>query len=393
MGSTVPVPSTPARDLRVPESARGLTFARGLWRIAAADVSSGNRVALLHDGPRTFDAMIADIESARDIVALESYIVQDDEVGTRFANALAAAAARGVTVRLLTDWIGCRGTSRAFWRRLRGAKVDVRIFNPPGFHAWLGLLPRDHRKLLVVDERVGITGGLGLANEWAGTPGKRGRRSRWRDTAVRIEGAGAGDMMRAFEGMWRRAGGEERRSPERLLVRRAHGAEVNPDTAQGAVVGIIEGEPRRLRVARAMQFQAVAAERCIWIATAYFVPSFAELEALKGAARDNVDVRILVPSRYDHPWVRRLTHRVYHRLLRNGVRIWEWQGEMMHAKTSVVDGHWVRVGSTDLNPLGIAINYELDAVIEDYALGHDAEEMFLADLEQSKEIRVKALRG
>jgi phosphatidylserine/phosphatidylglycerophosphate/cardiolipin synthase-like enzyme len=116
------------------------------------------------------------------------------------------------------------------------------------------------------------------------------------------------------------------------------------------------------------------------------------MEALCGAALDGVDVRVLVPSKYDHPWVRRLTQRVYHRLLRNGVRIWEWNGVMMHAKTSVVDTHWVRVGSTDFNPLGIAINYELDAIIEDAALGQQAVEMYLTDLERSTEIRWRGRR-
>ncbi|HEX6964209.1 MAG TPA: phosphatidylserine/phosphatidylglycerophosphate/cardiolipin synthase family protein [Gemmatimonadaceae bacterium] len=389
MSSIVPLPPARTTSTRQPPGGRELSFARGLWRIAAADASSGNRVGLLHDGPRTFDTMIAEIESARESVALESYIVRDDVVGQRFADALAAAAVRGVAVRLLTDWIGCRRTSRAFWHRLRSANVEARIFGRPGPRPWLGLLPRDHRKLLVVDERVGITGGIGLGAEWLGTGGQhRRRRSRWRDTAVRIEGAAARDMMRAFEVMWQHASGTERRGSERALVRRARGAEVNPETAQGAVIGIIEGEPWRLRISRALQLQAVAAERCIWIATAYFVPSSAELEALAGAARDEVDVRVLVPSKYDHPWVRRLTQRVYRRLLRNGVRIWEWQGAMMHAKTTVIDSHWVRVGSTDFNPLGIAINYELDAVIEDPTLGRQAEEMFLQDLEMSKEIKL-----
>ena len=152
-------------------------------------------------------------------------------------------------------------------------------------------------------------------------------------------------------------------------------------------MGVIEGEPWRLRVARALQIQAVSAERTIWIASAYFYPSSAEIEALCGAALDNVDVRILVPSRYDHPWVRRLTRSVYRQLLRNGVRIWEWNGVMMHAKTSVMDGRWVRVGSTDFNPLGVAINYELDAVIESRELGQAAVEMFLRDFEESTEIR------
>ncbi|HJU64808.1 MAG TPA: phosphatidylserine/phosphatidylglycerophosphate/cardiolipin synthase family protein [Gemmatimonadaceae bacterium] len=369
-----------------PPAARGPSFARGLWRIAAADASSGNRVALLRDGPQTFAEMLALIEGARQEIALESYIIRDDSVGERFAQALMAATARGVRVRVIGDWIGVRGTSGAFWRRLREGDVDVRIFNAPGWRPWLGLIPRDHRKLLVVDGHVGITGGIGVGEEWSEREA-RSRRARWRDTAVRIQGTAAGDMHRAFETMWKRCTGEERRRSTRKLVRPASGANVNPEVDQGAVVGIIEGDPLRLRVARALQIQAVSAERCIWIASAYFVPSFAEIEALAGAARDGVDVRVLVPSKSDHPWVRMLTRQFYRRLILNGVRIWEWKGLMMHAKSSVVDGRWVRVGSTDFNPLGIAINYELDAVIEDRKLGEAAEEMFQLDLEMSEEIK------
>ena len=128
----------------------------------------------------------------------------------------------------------------------------------------------------------------------------------------------------------------------------------------------------------------------IWLASAYFLPSFAEVDALAGAARDGVDVRLLLPSKNDHPWVHGLTRSYYRRLLANGVRIWEWRGDMMHAKTTVVDGVWTRVGSTDFNPLGVAINYELDAVIEDAALGAQAERMFLEDLDGSREITMKS---
>ena len=197
-----------SRDSQPP--AHGPSFARGLWRIAAADVSSGNRVRLLRDGPATFDAMIGLIESARSSVLLESYIVRSDEVGERFAVALIDAAARGVEVRLLCDWIGIRGIARSFIPRLRAAKVDVRVFSPIGFHRWLGVVPRDHRKLLVVDDASGITGGVGLGVEWTTGVQKR-RRSRWRDTAVCIDGPAALDMRAAFETMWRRVEGNERR--------------------------------------------------------------------------------------------------------------------------------------------------------------------------------------
>jgi cardiolipin synthase len=367
---------------------QGPFFARGLWRIAAADVSGGNGVALLCDGPATFDAMAVAIEQARESVELESYILRGDEVGERFARLLAAAVSRGVRVRVLVDWIGIRGEPRRFFAGLRASGIELLVFNPPGLRPWLGLVPRDHRKLLVVDGRLGITGGVGLGREWLTGVGETGR-SRWRDTAVRIEGPAASDMRRAFEAMWRRARWpRERRSTARERERRPVDACQLADPGPGeALVGIVEGEPGRLRVARALQVQAVQAERSIWIASAYFVPSFAEVEALAGAARDGIDVRILVPSRYDHPWIRRLTPRFYRRLLRRGVRIWEWQGEMMHAKTSVVDGRFVRVGSTDFNPLGVAINFELDAVIEERVLGAEAEAMFLDDLERSREIR------
>jgi cardiolipin synthase len=363
------------------------SFARGLWRIAAADVSSGNRVALLRNGPATFSAMLELIEGAEQTVCLEGYIFRDDEVGQQFANALVAAATRGVKVRLLVDWIGRMGTPRAFFQGMARGGVDVRIFNPVGFRRWFGLVPRDHRKLLVVDERAGVTGGIGIGREWKTGVLKR-RRAPWRDTAVLIEGDAAHDMIQAYDIMWRRAMGGERRGSHRYLTRRARSTHLDPSVHPPALVGIIEGEPGRFRISRALQIQAVSAERSIWIASAYFMPSASEVEALTGAARDGVDVRVLVPSRYDHPWIRLATRHFYRRLLRNGVRIWEWRGEMMHAKTSVVDSRWTRIGSTDYNPLGLAINFELDAVIEDRVLGIQAEAMFLEDLEQSKEITI-----
>jgi cardiolipin synthase len=374
---------------QAPET-RGPSFARGLWRIASADVSSGNKVRLLNDGPDTFDAMIELIHKATTSVALESYILRSDEVGERFSRALVDAAKRGVDVRVITDWIGARGTSRQFFAHLRIHGVDIRVFNTPGFHRWLGLLPRDHRKLLVIDGRIGVTGGIGIGNEWLHT--SRAKRARWRDSAIRIEGPAAVDMQRAFDVMWARVTGKERRGMHRMLKKKPTGAHLDPSRDEPALVGIIEGEPLRLRVARALQMQAIAAEKSIWIASAYFIPSWAEVEALNGAARDGVDVRVLVPSRNDHPWVTMLTRRYYRQLLTNGVRIWEWKGDMMHAKTSVVDSRWVRVGSTDFNALGVAINYELDALVEDATIGKEAEQRFLTDLEISHEVTMRSRR-
>jgi len=387
-GASASSPPSASLTERRRDLAAGPAFARGLWRIAAADVSSGNDVTLLHDGPATFDAMCEAIGGAHETIALETYIFRSDDVGRRIGAALIAAAERGVKIRLLTDWVGMRGIKSSFLGSLKKAGVEHRTFSPPGFRAWLGLVPRDHRKLLVIDSRIGITGGVGIGNEWMGTTQRH--KGHWRDTAVRIEGSAAHDMQQAFDTMWERAHKRERRGSHRLTRRAARGAHLDPATAEPALVGIVEGEPLRLRVARALQMQAISAERSIWIASAYFAPSWSEVEALTGAARDGVDVRILVLSRNDHPWVTLLTRRYYRRLLTNGVRIWEWNGAMMHAKTSVVDGRWVRVGSTDFNPLGVAINFELDAVIEDATLGAKAEAMFLDDLEHSKEITMRS---
>jgi cardiolipin synthase len=356
--------------------------------MTSADVSQGNAVTLYSDGAETFDAMIELIDHARETVALESYILKSDAAGARFADALTRAAKRGVQVQLLADWFGMRGIGRSYVRDLRRHGVLVRVFNPFGFRRWLGIVPRDHRKLLVADSSAGITGGIGIGDEWQGGI-LRKRRLAWRDTCVRVAGPAAKDFMAAFGRMWLRADGQRPPRSERQLTRASRGADLDPVTCSPSVVGMVEGEPGRLRVGRSLHLQAAAAQRSIWVASAYFVPSFAEVEALNGAARDGVDVRLLVPSKYDHPWVHGLTKHFYNRLLRNGVRIWEWRGAMMHAKTSVVDGRWTRVGSTDFNPLGIAINFELDAIIEDPRIGAAAEAMFENDLSRSKEMKLR----
>ncbi|HUK64914.1 MAG TPA: phospholipase D-like domain-containing protein, partial [Dongiaceae bacterium] len=211
----------------------------------------------------------------------------------------------------------------------------------------------------------------------------------WRDTGVRIAGPGAQDMSAAFEKMWRRVCGDEPR-PRRRDLRGPLGRGVDPDRARGAVVGIIEGEPWRLRLARTYVLFAAAAERRLWLASAYFFPSDAQMEALAVAAMDGVDVRILVPGTSDHPWLSRFTKRTYAYLLNAGVRIWQWNGAMMHAKFGVIDGQWVRVGSTDFNVLGVQVNYEIDALIQDATLGAAAEAMFEQDLANSTEVKRRA---
>jgi cardiolipin synthase len=362
-------------------------FVHELFRVGGARVTGGNSVRMLRDGPAVFGVMLQLIRQAQVAVGLESYIFRADDVGVLLANELVAAARRGVTVRLIYDWVGSRGTPRSFRRALRNAGVQVAVFGRPSLRRrWLGLVPRDHRKLLVVDGAVGVIGGVGIGHEWM--RGARPGGERWRDTAVVIRGPAARDMVTAFERVWERTVGASSLDGEPFAA---------PPTLpnDSVVVGIVEGEPGRLRVARMLHVQAALARERIWIADAYFSPSFGELEALTGAARDGVDVRLLVPGRTDHNWVTSITRRYYRRLFDSGVRVWEWNGEMMHAKTSVIDGRYTRVGSTDFNPLGVAINLELDALIDDPCVGAEADSMFLEDLAMAREVgsRVSAVVG
>lgn len=384
--------SAPAR--RVVESlgspVGGPTLARALWRLASARVTSGNETRLLVDGPQTFEAMHELIAKARTSIDFEHYYFLADSVGRGFADALSSAAKRGVRVRVLVDWIGARGGAVKLIREVARAGGEVRVFNPPGFRRWFGFLPRDHRKIVVADGHVGITGGVGISEAWVGqwNPLSRGVVAPWRDTAVEIRGPAATDLARAFIVTWRIAGGQRMTRKERRARLAPSGSRLELGREPPALVGIVEGEPGRTRVARALQLAAVGADRSIWLASAYFLPSFREVEALVGAARDGVDVRVLVPNKNDHQWVTNISRRYYRFLLRGGVRIWEWSGVMMHAKMSVTDGRVTRVGSTDFNPLGVAINYEIDAFIDDAKLGAAASEQFLVDLDQSREITV-----
>ena len=216
------------------------SFARVLWRVAAADVSQGNRPVLLKDGAATFEAMLAVIAAARHTVDLEAYIFQGkDEIGEQFVRAMISAVQRGVRARLLVDWVGGRGTPRRIWKALRSGGVNVRIFSPPGLRSWFGLLPRDHRKLLVADGKVGITGGIGIGQEWRlGTLGPK--RRPWRDSAVQITGPAAEAMERAFDAMWLRAVGQgPTRREQRRMVRAARNSWIDFTDTEPALVGIV----------------------------------------------------------------------------------------------------------------------------------------------------------
>ncbi len=358
-----------------PPPGRGLPVSRrALARAVGSPVVEGNAITLQFEGPAAFDSWIEAIGQAERFVHFENYILRDDAVGRRFRDALVERARAGVEVRVLHDWLGCWATPRRYWRPFREAGIEVRAFNRPSIRDPLGILQRDHRKLVVVDGQVAFLGGFCIGEEWAGTA----TAPPWRDTGVEIRGPAAAAAGATFERIWGETGAPV-----------PAGLQVDPGEvpAEGTTpVWLIEGVPWRTRVYRVTQLLAAAARERIWITDPYFVAPRAVREALAEAARDGVDVRILVPAHNNWPWVGSLSRSGYRFLLEAGVRIFEWEGPMIHAKTAVVDGAWCRVGSSNLNSASLLGNWELDAGVHDAELAQQVQGLFLADLASSVEI-------
>jgi cardiolipin synthase len=346
-------------------------------RTAGAHLVRGNSVRLLRDAAENYPAWIEAIRSAQRFVHFENYILHEDAVGERFAEAFIAKAREGIPVRIIYDWIGSLGTSRSFWRRLREGGVDVRSFNPPRLDQPLGWITRDHRKCLVVDGRIAFVTGLCVGQMWEGRP-ERGL-APWRDTGVALEGPAVADVAFAFADSWRVTG---RPLPEDELV-----APETVNEAGSINVRVVASTPWSASLYRLDPLVASLAKRTLWLTDAYFAGTFLYVQALRAAAEDGVDVRLLVPGPgSDIPLVQAISRTGYRTLLRSGVRVFEWNGPMLHAKTAVADARWARVGSTNLNIASWVGNRELDVVIEDEGFGETMEEMFREDLSNSTEI-------
>ena len=351
--------------------------ANGFYRVADAQNSDGNRIGLLRDGPETYPAWLAAIAGARHFVHLENYIIQEDAVGAQFAEALIAAAGRGVRCRVLYDWLGClTRTRRRFWARLRAAGVEVRRYNPPRITMPFRWISRDHRKVLCVDNTVAFTGGLCIGHDWAGDPARNV--PPWRDTAIRIEGPAVAQINAAFADSWATAGAP--------LAAEDLPAAGDQAEAGNIYLSVIAGRPRDMGLYRIEQLIAEIVERSLWLTDGYFVATTAYVRALTGAARAGVDVRLLVPGSSNWPVVGALSKAGYRPLLQAGVRVFEWNGPMLHAKTAVADGCWSRIGSSNSNLASWVSNRELDVTIKDDALAAEMRAMFEADMENATEV-------
>jgi cardiolipin synthase len=356
------------------------SVASAINRAAGGRPVPGNHVELLIDGPDTYAAMLDLIARASRWIHFENYIIRSDAEGWRFAEALAARARQGIRVRVLYDGIGSLFTSQKLWRSLRQAGAEVRSFHPLRPLHIVTNFARDHRKLVVADGAGAVLGGLCIGCEWTGDADGI---NPWRDTAVRIGGPASAVLDQSFARTWSVAGAA---LPEEEAAGRV--------TPEGdGEVRVIMGEPGRERALRVIELLAAGSVERLWITDAYMVAPPRLFQALRDAARDGVDVRMLVPGSSDLPLIRNLSRIGYRDLLRSGVRIYEWDGPMLHAKTIVVDGRWARIGSSNLNPSSLIGNYELDVLIEDSRLADAMERQFRLDIARSREVRRRPLRG
>lgn len=349
--------------------------AQALSRAAGAPLLTGNAVELLIDASVHYQRWLAAIRSARERVLLENYIIRDDSVGRAFRDALVERALAGVFVAVACDWIGClRESGAAFWKPLRDAGGQVRVFNPPQLGKPFGWITRDHRKVLVVDGELGFLSGVCISEKWLGNPG-RGV-APWRDTGVALRGPALAEVENAFARSWESMGTALPQWPARI-----------PEEAPGQIaLRVIATEPSTAGLYRLDQQIAAMARKTLWLTDAYFVGIAPYVQALAAAARDGVDVRLLVPGSSDIPMVAGMSRSGYRPLLKAGVRVFEWNGSMLHAKTAVADGLWARVGSSNLNIASWLGNREIDVAVEDEGFARQLAEQYELDLQNATEI-------
>ncbi len=370
--------------------------------IVGSPLTTGNAVTLLQDGPATYRAMLAAIIAARNHIHMETYILDDDEVGQRFAQELIAKQMQGVQVHLMHDSVGTRGTPKAFFDRLSASGIQVLEFNPINpliARAEWELNQRDHRKLLIVDGKTAFLGGINISSVYssgsfsqtsrarpaAAPVGEPGSDLAWRDTDMQLRGPVVADFQRLFIASW-----EQQKGPP--LAPRNYFPP--PQVAGKEVVRAIGSSPSDpfSQIYATLLSAIASAETGVHITNAYFAPDPQLLTALKAAAARGVDVTLILPSKTDSWLVFHAGRGYYDELLSAGVKIYERRGVILHSKTVLIDGVWASIGSTNLDWRSFLHNYELNAVVLGADFGRQVRAMFDKDLAASDVVNLQAWR-
>ncbi|MGE4542904.1 MAG: phosphatidylserine/phosphatidylglycerophosphate/cardiolipin synthase family protein [Pedobacter sp.] len=338
----------------------------------------GNHFRLLVDGDRFFPAMEASIAAARRYVLLEMYLCESGQVVNRFFTQLCAAAARGVRVCVLLDDYGALGLRRSDRKRLVDAGVELTFYNPLKFFRWRTNLLRDHRKLLLVDGDVAFIGGAGLTDAFD----PRVEQDRWwHEAMLEVRGPCLADWQALFAKLWNRWA-------DSALSEVPGGAWPQCDSGRGRVT-VQRGIRGRSEIMRSYVRQTRSARRRVWLATAYFVPSWKLRQSLRRSARSGKDVRLLLPGAWsDHPAVMYMGRRYYHRLLKAGVRIFEYQPRFTHYKLFLCDD-WLSLGSSNADAWNYRWNLEANQEVQDAEISEQAAMLLESDFARSIEIRLE----
>jgi cardiolipin synthase len=351
--------------------------------VTESPLTKGNKVTLLADGQATYAAMFKAIENAKDHINLESYIIEDDETGRKFADVLLQKQAEGIQVNVIYDSVGSLKTPASFFQRLRDSGIQVVGFNPINPLKW-DLTHRDHRKILIIDGKVAIAGGINISEVYSSRPFKRKQVKKapihWRDTDIQIEGPAVAEFQKLFLDTWQKQKGPE-----------LAGENYFPDLkeAGNALVRVIGSTPGQdNRVPFIVYVSAITfAEHSIHMTNSYFIPDDQIVKALTDAAKRGVDVKIILPGITDSQLALHAQRYHYSGLLKSGVKVYEHNSSLLHAKTAVIDKVWSTVGSTNMDFLSLLNNDEVNAIILSREFATEMEKMFAGDLENSRQIQ------
>jgi cardiolipin synthase A/B len=356
---------------------RDVDFVQTMHALTGAAMTDGNAIQVLKNGVEIFPSMLSAIREAKRTINVEFYIYWDGEIGRTFAEALAERARAGVNVSVVLDAVGSASMSHDLTDFLQRNGVCVEWYHPIRWYTLSRANHRTHRKLLIVDGEVGFTGGVGIADNWLGDADAE---DHWRETMVRVEGPAVAQMQFAFLDNWVKSRGE-------ILT----GLDYFPQIAPrgNCLTQVVKSSPSEGSSTVKLMYTVsiVSARKSIYISSAYFVPDRDTIRALEAAVRRGVDVRVIVPGELaDVPVVRQASRLHYAQLLRRGIRIFEYQPTMMHAKTMVVDGAWTTIGSSNFDARSFRLNDEVNVNIYDDDVAAVMERHFFEDLARCQEV-------
>lgn len=373
-------PGLPYRISKAPaEDLRSAHFIQTLEALTQSPERDAGKTEVFTNGENFYEAMLADIRKAQKSINLEAYIVSTGEITNRLAKALAERARAGVQVNLLIDAIGAMTLSKDAFEEMIAGRGDLQWYNPIRFTTWPRINNRTHREILVIDGKLGYTGGAGWADHWF-----KGDKDnpRWRDTMVRVEGDAAAGLQSIFAENWLESSGEVLSGWEYFPFIKP------PIKTPALVVGSTPTTGLSTKARVLFQTLLASANKSIYITTPYYLPDqSARNELIRAVKERNVDVRIIVPgAKIDHAMTRSSSRRLYGDVLEAGAKIFEYQPSMIHAKILIIDGIWSVVGSTNFDSRSFAINDEVNLAVMDTALAARLTQDFQKDLSDSREI-------